>query len=374
MTSFRIGSSALALCFCLSCISLNYPDEPNDLSTPDSQPTANATPETAEAGVGTAAIEPALTWSELTRLAREHRQRGELDEAGERLAQAAVQVRPLAPTHIRRRTVFGMQARLAMGLAARGEIESADELADELLAEAELEPELGRAALVELALSVADRREPESQLPLLRIALTTAQAGATSRDRMRLAFRVATRAYREEDFDLARRAIDQSVADAQHLGPSKKTRIASLELFKSRIALAQPDLKAAEKSAATAIRILEEISSRSEKLGVAEGTLAEIVGKRGDTERALTIAHDAHARFVGEEPIRDHAQRLILASLARVERSAGDSVSARRHFEQALAIPPVDSIDDIELVERLTIELQKLDQAREPSFPPYAPE
>lgn len=367
-TSFRIGSSALTLVFSLSCISLNYPEDP------DRQPVANTSPDPALAEARAPVIETALSWSDLTRLAREHRQRGELDEARERLDQAAIQVRPLSPTHARRRTVFGMQARLAMRFAATGEIESADELADALLAEAELAPELGGAALVSLALSLADRREPESRLSLLRIALITTQAGAPSRARMTLAVQVADEAHRGKDFALARRAIDQAVIDAKLLGPSMRLRIAALELLKARIALAQLDLEAAEMSATSANRLLEEVSASASNQGVAEATLAEILAKKGDTDMALIIARGAHARIGGEEPIEDHAQRVILASLGRVERSAGDSELARRHFEQALAIPEADSAADVDLVEQLIIELQEFHQGPPPSSSPSAPE
>jgi tetratricopeptide (TPR) repeat protein len=357
MTSFRIGSSLMALVFCMSCISLSYPEDSKPLQDPMARPKAM------ETSVVAPVIEPALSWSDLTRLAREHRKRGELDEARERLDQAALQVGSLPPTHARRRTVFGARARLAIELADAGEIESADELADELLAEAEAEPELGGAALVSLALSVAERRDPEAQLPILSIALTTAQAGATSRDRMSLAFQIADIAYREEDLVLARRAIDQAVSDAQHVGPSKRERIASLELYKARIALAQADLEAAENSAITANQVFEEVSAAPSKRGIAEATLAEILAEKGSTEKALMIARGAHARIGGQEPIHNHAQRVILASLARVELSAGESVSAREHFEQALAIPAVDFAADDILVEQLMLDLRALDGA-----------
>ena len=67
------------------------------------------------------------------------------------------------------------------------QFEEADEYADELFALAEAEPELGGAALVTLAYSVAERRQAaatdfpdpsgsNSQLELFRIALRTAQA------------------------------------------------------------------------------------------------------------------------------------------------------------------------------------------------------
>jgi tetratricopeptide (TPR) repeat protein len=375
MTSFRIGPWLLALMLCLWVASVQASEvsDASDASDASGEPLEAMTrSEPVETEVETRVVETALSWSDLTRLAREHQKRGELDEALERLTQAALQVGPLPPTHARRRTVFGLQARLAMDLANAGEFESADELADELLAQAESEPELGGAALVELALSVADRRQPEPQLSVLRIALKTAQAGASSRDRMNLAFRVAEEAYREKDLLLARQAIDQAVLDSQHIGPSKRARIASLELYKARVALAQMDLEVAEKSATDANRIFEEISASSSRRGIAEATLAEILATKGETDKALLIAHGAHARIGGEDPIQDHAQRVILTSLGRVERKTGDRASAQAHFEQALAIPAVDFATDIDLVEQLTRELRELNDPGAPSVPPPA--
>lgn len=366
MTSFRIGSSLLTLLLGLSYGSLCYAiDAGNtvDADDPGQLSGTNAISETAEIDVTTQDFEPALSWSDLTRLAREHRRLGEFDEARERLAQAALQVQSLPPTNVQRRTVFGMQARMAIELADAGEIESADDLAGELFAEAEAEPELGGAALASLAVSVANRRPRESQLSVLRIAFTAAQAGTASRNRLDLAFRVANEAYRDKDFGLARHAIDLALSDLQHIGPSKKGRIASFELFRSRIALEQGDFEAAEMSAITANQLFEEISASSAQRGVGEAALAEILANRGETERALVIARGAHARIDGEESLNDHPKRVILASLARVERSAGESASARAHFEEALAIPAVDLPWDLDLIDQLTIELQEFDAA-----------
>jgi len=367
MTSFGMGSSLLTLVLVLSCSSLSVASDAETTfpaSDPNQLPGTSATPRAEEEeDVTTQAYEPALSWSDLTRLAREHRRLGELDQARERLDQAAVQVQPLAPTHVRRRTVFGMRARLAIDLADAGETGSADDLADQLFAEAEAEPELGGAGLVSLAVSVAYRRPEASRLSYLRIAFTAAQRGTASRDRMSLAIQVADEAYRKQDFVLARPAIDLALADAQHIGLSKKARIASFELFKSRIALEQGDLEAAEMSAITANQLFEEISAGSAQRGVGEAALAEILANRGATEKALIVARGAHARIPAEESFDDHARRIILASLARVERSAGESASAHAHFQEALAIPALDTPWDLHLIDQLTIELQELDAA-----------
>lgn len=361
MRSFRIGSVALALVFCVSCFSLNYPTEypgSGDSTQPRNSDTSSGA---LVQGAEEPYLESPLSWSDLTRLAREHMKINELDQARERLAQAALQVQPLPATHARRRAVFGMRARLAMRLASADKIDSADELADELLAEAEQLPALGGSALVLLALSVNERRQAESQLPLLRIAISAAQAGAANRDRMNLASRVATVAYQEKDLALARRAIDQAVADARLLGPSKKIAIAALELRKSQIALSQADLEAAETAATVANQMFEEAAASASSRGAAEAVLAEILANRGETEKALSLAKAAQARIDGEEPIQGYPQRLILGSLARVERMAGNFARARLHFEQALAIPAAQSAMDDDLIEQLRIEFQRIE-------------
>jgi hypothetical protein len=256
-----------------------------------------------------------------------------------------------------------MRARLAIDLADAGETGSADDLADQLFAEVEAEPELGGAGLVSLAVSVADRRPEASRLSYLRIAFTAAQTSTASRDRMQLAFRVAGEAFRNKDLALARLAIDLTLSDAQRIGPTRLNRIASIEFYKARIALAQGDLEAAENSAVTANQLYEETSANSAQRGVGEAVLAEILANRGATEKALVIARGAQARLAGEEPFDDHAKRLILASLARVELSAGESTPARAHFQEALAIPALDHNWDRNLIDQLTIELQELDAA-----------
>ncbi len=371
----RIVSPALAFAFCMSCVSLSYPT-PAGAPVPDPAPTATAQP--TELDTEDPAYEPALSWNELTRSARDYTQRGDLAKAQERLDQAELQVRDRAPTNVQRRTVFGMRARLAAELEAAGEIETADELANELFAQAEAEPELGGDALVSLAVSVALRRqkaadeaeEPESQLHLLRIALETAQTGPSTRDRMELAFYIANEAYGEDDYALASRAIDQALIDAQRIIPTKKRQLGALEIYRARIALGQGDLDLAEVAATSANQIFAELEADPSNRGIAEAILAEILAKKGETDRALIIARGAHARIGNEESLDDHAQRHILASLARVERSAGDLESAQQHLEQALAIPAADFEPDRDLVKQLKIERQAFGDpdARPPSI------
>ena len=227
------------------------------------------------------------------------------------------------------------------------------------------------------AVSVAQRRQkaadeaegPESQLHLLRIALETAQTGPASRDRMELAFFIANEAYGENDYALASRAIDQALIDAQRIIPTKKRQLGALEIYRARIALAQGDLDLAEVAATSANQIFAEVEADPSNRGIAEAVLAEILGKKGETDRALIIARSAHARIGNEETLDDHAQRQILASLARVERSAGNLESAQQHLEQALAIPTADFEPDRDLVEQLKIERQEFgdSDARPPS-------
>jgi len=366
MHSVRLVSTVLAIVFCLSCAELNYPTK----GASDDALVASATALELAAGAKREISEPdePLTWSDLTRLARENRQRGELDRASERLSQAAIQVQDLPPSHVRRRTVFGLRARLANDFASAGEMESADALTAELIAQAEASPEVGGAALVSLAVAVADRREAaareagqaESQLPLLRIAFATAQAGSIGRDRMILATRVSKLAFRENEIVLARTAIDQALSDALHVIPAKKMAIAELRLEHARIALASGDFDTAKKSATAANRLIDQTNANDSIRGIAEATLAEILAETGEAETALVIATGAHARISGENNLTEHAQRRILAALGRVELSLEDRPSARAHFEQALAIEGQDQAEDVDLVKELTIELDEL--------------
>jgi hypothetical protein len=311
----------------------------------------------------------AKTWSDLTRAARELRQRGELDAAREKLEQAAIQVAPLPPTHVERQTVFGMRARLAEEYARAGELEAADALADQLFAEAEAEPALGGAAIAALAVSVADRRErasedddqPTSQLPLYRLALEAVQTGPSSRSRLDLAEKIALRSYAEGDTALARRAIDQAITDARHVIPSRRERIARLDLLRARIARDQGDLEAAERSATAANAILDDLDADPSTRAIAESLLVEILVAAGDVERAEPIARGARARMDLDQPLNEYAQRSVLAAMARLERRRGDRTAARRHLEQALAVPGIDLEADRALVRALTRELDDED-------------
>ena len=359
MYSLRLVPMILLLSFCVSCVQLNYPADP----PLDSSPGQNG---------DESEMDAPLSWSELTRLAREDRRRDQLTKANERLSKAAILVEGRAPTHVSRRTVFGLRARLAIDLAESGDLEAADSLADLLLSEAESTPEIGGPALVSLARSVAERRqaaaaengEEASQLSLLRTALTTAQAGRVSRDRMELASKVAKIAFREDEIGFARTAIDQCLADADLIIPANKDRLAALRLEHARIALAGDDLEAAQSSATAANQMLDEIDADASRRGVAEVVLAEILAAKGEFEMALVIASGAQARIGGDEPISDPASRLILSTLARIEKSAGDVDSARVHFEQALALPGVPETADEDLVRDITREIGEL-EARE---------
>ncbi len=378
----RLGLACLGLAGGLSCAPLNYPDPEPVLSGH-----GQGLPPDAEAPFGVPedpgpppVVEKALSWSDLTRLAREHRQRGELMEARDRLAQAAAQLADLPPTNAQRRTVFGLQARLAESLLESGDQETADRFASELLAQAEAEPEIGGAALVSLALSLAEWRaqraaeagEPDSPLPLLRIAFDTARTGPASRDRIGLAFRVAEEAYRADDLTLARRAIDLALADTHRLNPTDRKKIASFEVYRSRIALAQGDLAAAEASATAANQIFDELDADASSRGIAEASLAEVLARKGDLDRASIVIRGARARLDVDHPIHDHARRLVLAAVARVERSAGDVDAARRAYEEALAVPPVDFAPDADLVRRLEREIRELETPSESEASPPA--
>ncbi len=364
MFLIRPVSTVVAVAFCVSCSALshrlNYPEENASEETVLDAGETDRHAETMEA-------EP-LSWNDLTRLARQHVRDGQLDRAEERLNQAAIQVADLSATNVSRRTVFGLRARLAIQIAESGELEVADQLADQLFAEAAESPEVGGSALVSLAVAVADRRETKareagdlqaSQLELLRIALMTAKAGSISRDRMELAVRVSAAALRENDLALARMAIDQGLLDAEQVVPRNKGKMAGLQLHLARVARRQRDFETAESSAKLANRMLDEADADASTRGMAEAILAEILADKGDLETALAIASGANARIGDEQGVSDHAQRRILAALARVERSSGETAAARIHLEQALAIPGVDQSADIELVDELTRELRE---------------
>jgi hypothetical protein len=364
-TAIRVLAATLVVVVGSACISsLNYPEPEQESPEWVGPPRVRRMPTGANPD-----DDIAKTWSDLTRAARELRQRGELDAAREKLEQAAIQVAPLPPTHVERQTVFGMRARLAEEYAREGELEAADALADQLFAEAEAEPALGGSALAALAVSVADRREraaeeegePTSQLPLYRLALDAVRTGPSSRSRLDLAEDIALRAYAEDDTALARRAIDQAIMDARHVIPSHRERIAQLELLRARIARDQGDLETAEGSATAANAILDDLDADPSTRAIAESLLVEILVAAGDVERAEPIARGARARMDLDQPLNEYAQRSVLAAMARLERRRGDRTAARRHLEQALAVPGIDLEADRALVRALTRELDDED-------------
>ena len=313
--------------------------------------------------------EPARSWRELARMARESAQEGQLERADELLAQAALQLADRKPTNTQRRTVFGMRARLAHDLAALGKPEAADALADQLFSEVRREPALGDTALVTLAQATAARRREaakaegreDSQLPLLELALETARFGTASRDRLNLAFAVSNLALEEGRFDLARDAIDQAVIDAQIIAPADHGQAGALKVYKARIALAQRDLGAAEAAANTAVEAFKTVGADPSSQGVAEATLAQIVAEKGDKDRSLEIARGAYARLSGSDRLVDHARRQIAASLARVELLAGDRDAAGAHYREALAVPADGSDRDAFLIRSVKAALADLE-------------
>ncbi|MBY0399032.1 hypothetical protein K2X89_01970 [Myxococcota bacterium] len=324
----------------------------------------------AERSAEQAGQEPARSWRELARLSRERAQEGELEEANELLAQAALQVADRRPTSTQRRTVFGLRARFAHDLAALGKLEAADALADQLFEEARREPALGDAALVTLARTTADRRhaaaleagrKDDSQLPLLTLAFDTAQSSTASRERLGLAFEVSSLALRAGELDLARRAIDQCIADARVIAPADRMQTASLKVYKARIALAQDDLETAEATAHAATEIFEELGADASNRGVAETTLAQIVAEKGDLDRGLELARAAYGRLSGSDKLVDHARRQISSGLARVERLAGEREAALAHYREALSAPSDGSTLDEDLIRSIKTAISELE-------------
>jgi tetratricopeptide (TPR) repeat protein len=365
------------------------PQAPQEASAPETPQPVTLMPAPVDASAletDTQIQEPALGWSDLTRLARDHQRRGELDEAERRLDQASTLVSKLAPTDARRRAVFGTRARFAEQLAYHGETERSDALADQLFAEAEAEPALGDTALVSLAVSVVDRRsavgeearldsdspdERTSQMRILRIALRTAQTGTANRDRLQLAKRVAETAFLEDELATARNAVDQAIADTATLAPTNAAQIAELSLLRARIANRQGDFERAIADATRANQIADERGASASFRGYGEATLAEALARSGEPDRALAIGRGARARLDGDEPIEDHAQRIILTSLARIEVSIDHAERARLYYDEALEVPGDDSDEDRHLVRAIVAERADLDSTQ--SFPVAQP-
>lgn len=359
------------------CAALNYPAE-----TTDAEPAAPEVPEapvllevgSVEGAVDLATLEDAeantaRTWYELAREARIARQTGDFEEARERLAQAALQLAGRPASNAQRRAVHGMRARLALDFVALEEEEEAEALADLLFEEAENEPEIGGPATVELVQYFASTRGAEareagiaeSPLPLLRIALDAASQDAASVQRLSLAYQVSQLATRDGDDALARRAIELALADAQKVHPSDRSQIASLQIYRARIARGQGDLAVAERAATIAYRLFDEADADPASRAVGEATLAAILAERGDEDRARTIITGAQARISMDPPLSDHAARTVLAESARLERALGRSDDARDYFLRALDIQSVDFEPDEDLVADLTRELAALD-------------
>ncbi|GEM_PF-2381111 len=312
--------------------------------------------------------ERAKPWYELARESRVARQAGDYEEAREALSKASVQLASRPADNAQRRTVHSATARLAMSLATSEQIEKANEVAEEVLAEAEADPLVGGPATVELAYYLAQKRTleakesgiPDSQLSLLRIALLVSEHEAASNERLMLAYEISQVASREGDHDLARRAIDRAVLDTKTLDPLGLSQLATLKITKMRIALAQGDLATAEATGAAANRLLDEFDAPAGIRAIGEATIAHVIAERGDTERARAIALSARSRLGGDPPVGNHGTLIVLGELARLERAAGDLDAARRLYAEALDLPGVDSDLDIDLVGELTQELAVL--------------
>ena len=326
--------------------------------------------------------ERAKPWYELARESRVARQAGDYEEAREALSKASVQLASRPADNAQRRTVHSATARLAMFLATSEQIEKANEVAEDVLAEAEADPLVGGPATVELAYYLAQKRTleaeesgiPDSQLSLLRIALLVSEHEAASNERIMLAYETSQVASREGDHDLARRAIDRAVLDIKTLDPLGLTQLATLKIAKMRIALAQGDLATAEATGAAANRLLDELDATAEVRAIGEATIAHVIAERGDTERARAIALSARSRLSGDPPAGNHGTRTVLGELARLERAAGDLDAARRLYAEALDLPGVDSDLDIDLVGELTQELAVLREEEKANVISAAPD
>ena len=342
----------------VSCgLSRGYPAETEVVTTPASAP------------MDAAEATEAIPWSELTRLAREDRQAGRLDEARARLEQAASQLADRPSSDAGRRTVFDLQARLALDLIAVGRSEDADAMAAPLFAQAEQDPALASSALVDLAYATAVRPPTSSEaeesasarLELMELALGAAERGPASRQRMMMAADIALEALEQGHLELARRGIDRAVLDARTVAPTDQIQLGSLKIYKARIARAQGDLETAEASAVSAAQHYEKGRSGPANLAVAEATLARVLADQGEIERAREQADSAWQRVSGDAPMPDFVKRIALGAQARVERAAGNREAARARYEQALAMPAGGFARDLALISELEAELAALD-------------
>lgn len=378
MSAWRLIALGALLSFGTGCAALNYPIEGSEAAAPaTSAPAEEAAGPEAPVLIGLEWGESERSlgevgeqeWYELTRLAREDRQLGEIDRARERLDQAALQLAGRPAGNAQRRAVHGMRARLALDFAALQRTDDSAALADALFEEVEAEPAIGGPATIDLALHFANVRAAaaeesglqESQLPLLRIALLASEDGSPSPQRLSLAYRVFQEAMTEGDLQLARRAIDRSLLDARTIYPGDLRQLASINVFRARIARAEGDLATAEASAIAANRLFDEAGADSDSRAVGEATLAVIVAERGDEDRARAILAAADARLQSEAGLNDHSARTVLGESARMERALGNPEAARAFFVRALDLPVVDFAPDVQLVEELTRELAALD-------------
>jgi len=239
--------------------------EPGDPQTALESSTAGAD-ESADAAATTARVatptdasvepedEPALEWSELSRMAREHVRRGEYAEARERLGQAALQLTAMRATDTRRRTIFGRRAALALQLALAGQPGAAEELTYELLEEAEEAPGIAGSAWVVLVLAITSDAPPPddeeddiaaTELALLRTAWVAAREGPADRDRLRVAYRLGNKAEMQAELELARDAFEDAAWVHRRIVPTGQTEYAGLRLDIARIALDLGDVESA---------------------------------------------------------------------------------------------------------------------------------
>lgn len=341
---------------------------------PDATGDGVETADLAEAGESAAVAfaaeesEEARSWYALTRLAREKRQLGKFDETAEYLEQAALQLAGRPPSNAQRRTVLGMRARLALDLFALQRDADAEALSDLLFEEVEAEPEVGGPAIIDLASYVVQLRVARanedgleaSPLPLMRLALQSAETGNPTRERIRLAYEVAREAEREGDLDFARAALDRAIADTRIVESANLEQLTTLELHRARMAIDAGAFEEAEEAAAAANRMLAEYDAPVTSLAIAESAMAHVVAERGDAERARAIARTAQSRLGGDPPMPDAAVRLVEGQLARMERALGDLDAARAHYTTALDLPGTENPADVDLTRRLAEELQAL--------------
>lgn len=381
-SSLMRGLSALWVAFLLSgCVSLNYPRaQTTAIAPPDAAADADLVPASAplpsteeqakavsdstapassvrQDEIDGAVPEEPLSWSALMRRARDAMTRRDWDQATARLEQAELQVAARAPGHIRRRTVFGMQSRLALAIANEDPREApparAVDLANRLASLAGEHPEIAGAAFISLA-EVSSRwpnaMDPSEEsvaagLPRLDTALRVAEAQRVSASRLSLAKTTVAAAYLGGDLNLALRAADRAVADAKILAPSRRRDLGLRYFERARILLARGDAERAATDSLRALELFEEVGASPSYRAAVLAQRAQALMQSESANEALAALEEAEELRRSSPAMSPAAQRDVLTARARISSQLGETGRARNAYAEAVALPEQGRID-----------------------------